>query len=101
MLRFKLTQHDRDEQLIRSLTEYFNCGNVILARKAVEYRVEKFSDLTGKIIPLFTNYPILGVKSKDFQDFCIIAELMKEKKHLTREGLEQIRKIKAGMNSGR
>jgi hypothetical protein len=26
---------------------------------------------------------------------------MKEKKHLTQEGLEEIRKIKAGMNRGR
>ena len=27
--------------------------------------------------------------------------MMKNKKHLTKEGLEQIRKIKAGMNRGR
>ena len=27
--------------------------------------------------------------------------MMKQKKHLTAEGLEQIRKIKAGMNRGR
>ena len=30
-----------------------------------------------------------------------VAELMKEKKHLTGEGLEEIKKIKAGMNTGR
>jgi hypothetical protein len=27
--------------------------------------------------------------------------MMKDKKHLTKEGLEQIREIKAGMNRGR
>ena len=46
-------------------------------------------------------YPIMGVKAADFQDWCKVAELMKTKKHLTPEGLDQIRKIKAGMNMGR
>ena len=42
-----------------------------------------------------------GVKYEDFKDFCLVAEMMKENKHLTSEGLEQIRKIKVGMNRGR
>ena len=50
---------------------------------------------------MFKKYPIPGVKALDFKDFCRAAELMKEKKHLTPEGLEQIKKIKAGMNSKR
>ena len=54
-----------------------------------------------KIIPFFKKYQIHGVKAKDFSDFCRAASLMKDKKHLTVEGLEQIRKIKAGMNRGR
>ena len=29
-----------------------------------------------------------------------LAEMMKEKKHLTKAGLEEIKKIKAGMNKG-
>jgi hypothetical protein len=57
--------------------------------------------LTEKIIPFFVKYSIIGVKSLDFYDWCKVAELMKEKKHLTNEGLTQIRKIKAAMNTGR
>jgi hypothetical protein len=41
------------------------------------------------------------VKAQDFKDFCKVADLMKEKKHLTEEGLEQIKLIKAGMNTWR
>ena len=33
-------------------------------------------------------------------DWCKVAELMKNKQHLTAEGLKQIKKIKAGMNRG-
>ena len=36
------------------------------------------------------------VKSDDFKDLCKVVELMKQKKHLTKNGLKQIRKIKAG-----
>ena len=100
-LRFSLTQHSRDERLMRSLIDYFDGGNVYFYREAIDYRIRKFSDLTDKVIPLFNKYPIIGVKSKDFADFCLVAELMKNQKHLTEEGLSKIRQIKAGMNSGR
>jgi len=34
-------------------------------------------------------------------DFVKVAKLMKEKAHLSPEGLELIRRIKSGMNKGR
>jgi hypothetical protein len=63
--------------------------------------VTEFSDIVEKIIPFFEKYPMVGVKTLNFADFCKVAELMKNKDHLNEEGLEQIRKIKAGMNRGR
>lgn len=84
---------------MKSFEAYFDCGS---ARKkgdqAVDYRVDKFLDLTNKIIPFFKQYPIQGVKSEDFYDFCVVADLIKQKKHLTQEGLDQIRIIKGGKN---
>ena len=68
---------------------------------AVDFMVTAFSDITNKIIPFLCEYPVLGKKSEDFKDFCAIADLMKDKKHLTTEGLEPILRIKAGMNTGR
>jgi len=102
-LRFIITQHSRDAHLMKSLTEYFHCGSCRerTGGLAVDFSVDRFSDLTDKIIPFFKEYCILGVKSEDFKDFCRVAELMKENKHLTPEGRDQIRQIKAGMNKGR
>jgi hypothetical protein len=37
----------------------------------------------------------------DYLDWCKVAELMQNKEHLTASGLDQIRKIKAGINKGR
>lgn len=68
---------------------------------AVDFKLKKFSDITQKIIPFFSKYPIEGVKHQDFLDFCVVAELIKKKAHLTNEGIEEIRKIKSRMNRNR
>jgi len=67
----------------------------------VEFRVAKFEDIYKKIIPVFNKYKIMGVKYKDFEDFCKVAEIIKKGDHLTLEGLEEIKKIKSGMNKSR
>jgi hypothetical protein len=100
-LEFSLSQHSRDELLMKSLIEFFKCGNVQRYNDACYYRIGNLSGITENILPLFKKYPILGEKSKDFSDFCEVLEMIKDKKHLTKEGLEQIRIKKAGMNTGR
>ena len=75
----------------------------------VYIRIEKLLSIEYTNFPItilysysfFDKYPLLGVKSKDFSDFCIMANLIKDKAHLTQEGLNKIRQIKAGMNKGR
>ena len=63
-LKFILVQHSRDEKIMKSLIEYFKCGNLLKKRETVHFSVTKFTDLTEKIIPFFLKYPVLGVKSK-------------------------------------
>lgn len=86
---------------MRSLVSYFGCGNIYFSRESVNYCVDNFFDLTEKILPFYKKHPITGVKFLDFSDFCRVALLMKENKHLTQLGLDQIRQIKACMNYGR
>jgi hypothetical protein len=55
-LKFKLTQHSRDELLMKSLIEYLNCGIIYKYRDAFDYEVTKFvlrsfADIETKIIP--------------------------------------------------
>ena len=57
--------------------------------------------MINKVIPLFDKNKIVGIKFEDYQDWKKVAELMKNKAHLTSEGLDQIRKIKVHMNTGR
>jgi LAGLIDADG endonuclease len=107
LLRFSIGQQARDEQLLRSFIDYWDCGfvqkkfNKKYNKEYFEFRVEKFTDIETKIIPFFVKYPIVGQKQLDFQDFCRVAKLMKEKAHITTDGFNEIRKIKEGMNTGR
>jgi hypothetical protein len=100
-LRFQLTQHIRDEQLMTSLINYLDCGNVYKNREAIDFQVTKLSDLINKVIPIFEKNPIQGEKFVDYLYFIKVVELMKNKIHLTEEGLNQIRNIKVNMNTGR
>src|SRR6185437_6267395 len=103
-LRFQLTQHNRDLELMQSLIKFLDCGNIFEKSKqsaAIDFRIQKFKDLTEKVLPFFKEYPIKGVKHLDYLNFVKVIELMKEKEHLTEEGLNKICKIKAGMNRGR
>jgi hypothetical protein len=87
--------------LMKSLIDYFGCGNHNEKKGWSNFLVTKFTDNYVKILPFFVNHPIQGIKSLDFQDWCLAAELINTKAHLTKHGLEQILKIKAGMNKGR
>lgn len=53
-LEFKLTQHIRDEFLMISITEYFNCGNAKQSNNLFRYRVSKFADISVR-----KNYTVL------------------------------------------
>jgi hypothetical protein len=57
-LIFSISQHARDEQLIKSFIEYLGCGKVYLNKEAVYIRATKYSDIYDKIIPFFKKYPI-------------------------------------------
>ena len=102
-LIFKITQHSRDEKLMKNIVDYLGCGNYYSrsSEDKGEFRVAKFFDIESKIIPLFNQYQIEGVKALDFADFKKAAEIMKVKGGLTPTGLEEILKIKEGMNRGR
>lgn len=100
ILRFQITQHIRDKILLTNIINYLGCGRLREGKNVqfLDIVVEKLNDIHDKIIPFFTKYPVLGVKNLDFSNFVKVADLMKNKSHLSQEGLDQIRNIKAGMN---
>lgn len=92
-LRFLVTQHMRDEQLMINLIKFLGCGKIYPSRNAFDYRVNKLSDLIEIIIPFFQKNAIVGDKLLDFVYFTRVAGLVKNKAHLTKSGLEEIKGI--------
>ena len=100
--RIVLRLHKRDKELLELIVKHLESGVVnIHSENAFVLKITKLADLTKKIIPLFEQNPIQGVKQLDFLDFCMVAKIMSEGKHLTTEGLESIITIKNKMNTKR
>jgi LAGLIDADG endonuclease len=103
-LRFYLTQHIKDEQLLKSFITFFECGKIFKSsaeKLSGVFTIQKLSDILEKLIPFFKKYPIFGLKALDFNDFCTLTNLINKKTHLTLKNLEDIKYIKKGMNRNR
>jgi uncharacterized protein involved in response to NO len=90
-------------KLIKLLSKYLGSGSIYKYAngQAVSLTITKFSIITQRIIPIFETNSLYGVKQLDYLDFCKVAKMMIEKKHLTLEGVNLIRTIKSQMNQGR
>ena len=101
-LRFVITQHLKDEELLRNIIDYFGCGNLYKKNERVfDLVVSKISDISNIIIPFLIKYPIDGEKYQDFLSFFKIVEIINNKAHLTKEGLDQIHSIQPQVDGGR
>lgn len=104
-LRFRITQHNRDINLMNLIIKYFGLGRLELDNRKNESTVTivvgKFLDITNEIIPFFDKHPIIGVKYLDYLDWVKIANLMLLGKNKTAEGMEEIKLIESSMNKNR
>jgi LAGLIDADG DNA endonuclease family protein len=113
-LIFGTCLHIREKDLLIGISEYFSSlylnSNEINKESSIHcneskntalLQIKSTSDINKKVIPFFTEYPILGMKSLDFEDFKKVAELVKNKEHLKNDGLNKIMKIVDKMNLDR
>jgi LAGLIDADG endonuclease len=73
-LRFTLTQHSRDAELMKSLVNCLGCGRYYLVSGRDEgyFIVSSFSDISAKIIPFLEKYPLVGSKQQDYFFYILI-----------------------------
>lgn len=113
-LIFGTCLHIREKNLLIGISKYFSSlylnSNEVNKESSVHcnksqnitlLQIKNTSDINKKVIPFFTEYPILGMKSLDFKDFKKVAELVKNKEHLKIDGLNKIMKIVDRMNLNR
>jgi len=98
---FSIGLHVRDRALLDSIQAFFGVGN-IRSNKATNsfmYSVYSIKELEV-IINHFDKYPLITQKWADYQLFKQVVLLMKNKEHLTTEGISRIICIRASMNKG-
>lgn len=101
-LNFGINLHIRDKQLLIAIANYFSILPINIYegknKQNALIQIRSYSQIVKKIIPFFNEYPIIGVKILDFFYFKVIAEMMKNKEHLTESGLKKIKNIVKNMN---
>jgi len=95
---FRVVQHQRDEQILYKLKEYFGFGSVVINHDdRKEFRVRGLDNL-NKIVKFFQNNELKTFKKNDFKLFAKIIHLMNDSKHLTKEGLKNIADLASKTN---
>nr|YP_002601068.1 putative site-specific DNA endonuclease [Monomastix sp. OKE-1]ACK36927.1 putative site-specific DNA endonuclease [Monomastix sp. OKE-1] len=97
LLEFVITQHQRDEQLLNEIKNYFGVGVVRKSNGRGDilcYRVRSQKHLRDVILPFFEKNILRTKKKFAFQRFKQALVLIENKEHLTLEGLDKLRKLR-------
>lgn len=102
--QFRATQHERDLVVLERIIKTLGCGNIVKpssGRDRYDISVANIKDITTIIIPFFQKYSLYGTKYLDFHTFCEGIYIIEKKKHLTQEGLDQLKLLAYSMNTYR
>ncbi len=104
-LHFEIELRDDDEEILRSIQKTIDCGRIYHLNYErygwhphVELKVSSIKEIREKLIPFFIRNPLRGKKKHSFELFSQAAEVFYQKKHLTLEGIEELKRIRQNMN---
>jgi hypothetical protein len=99
-LCFNISQKDR--VILALFKKHLQCGTMRKRKDGVWYfEVNNLASIKENVIPFFNRYHFLSSRKKrDFSKFKKLAKLIDEGKHLNREGIIEILKIREDMNDG-
>jgi LAGLIDADG endonuclease len=102
--QFRITQYVRDLTVLNRIIETLRCGTLVkpsINRSEYNISVANIKDISENIIPFFKKYSLYGAKLLDFNDFSKGICIIKNKGHLTIEGLNQLKMLIYQMNKYR
>jgi hypothetical protein len=99
-LCFNVSQ--RDPVILSLFKRHLACGTMRQRRDGVwYYEVNNHRALVENVIPFFKRYRFLSAKKKrDFAKFQQLAQIITEGRHLSKEGVGEILRIRDTMNDG-
>ncbi|CAG8976694.1 hypothetical protein HYALB_00008445, partial [Hymenoscyphus albidus] len=98
---FSIAVHKKDQIILQEIQSYFRVGKIRKeVNDIVKFRVESVKDIANQILPHFEKYPLITQKLADYILFKDVVNMMVNKEHLNKEGLNKIVSIKAVINLG-
>ena len=99
-LCFNVSQRERT--ILDILQTYLGCGTMRQRADGVWYfEVNTLGDLLQNVIPFFEHFGFLSAKKqRDFAKFVELASLLRTGRHLAREGVVEVLRIRLEMNDG-
>ena len=99
-LCFNISQ--RDPVILSLFKRHLECGTMRQRQDGVwYYEVNNLHAILDNVIPFFRRFGFLSAKKKrDFAKFVELAELFRAGKHLSRDGIVDILRIRREMNDG-
>ena len=95
---FNITQSKIEFDLFIEIQKKLGIGKVYNNRQNVIFVVKSIDEIVEVLLPLFDKYPLRGSKLVGYNIFKTVALMIKDKKHLTLEGLIQILNLSYFMN---
>ena len=97
---FQISLHKKDSPLLEQIKNFLGVGRIYkLNNNAIIYKVYSEKELLV-IQKHFEKFPLQSQKSADYELWSEVLNFVKNKEHLTMEGLRKILAIRASMNWG-
>ncbi len=104
-LHFEIEVRADDIEILRRIQETLECGRIYHLNYErygwhphAEFKVSSLKDIREKVIPFFQRYPLQAKKKVAFDQFVKAAKIFAEKRHLTSEGIKELKQIRKQMN---
>jgi hypothetical protein len=104
-LHFQIELRIDDWEILQSIQETLECGKIYQLsyerygwHPHVELKVSSFREITEKLIPFLSKYPLRAKKKHSYELFLQAVEVFRQKEHLTLAGIERLRAIRSEMN---
>jgi hypothetical protein len=97
-----LNVSQKDRSILELLQQYIDCGTIRYKCDGVWFfEVNDLAAIHANVIPFFDRFSFRSAKKKRaFAIFKQMAQLLMEKSHLRREGIEKLLQLRKNMNDG-
>jgi hypothetical protein len=90
----------KDKILLEHIKYTLGIGNIYSSDNISKYKVSNINELVDVILPHFKKHGLITQKRIDFEIFSEIINIIKNKEHLTIQGLQKIVNLKVTLNLG-